>query len=321
MYKSWMWKQRSFREQFQSDEHAGAAGGTAVADDVHVDDSQQDDPPADGTASDDAHASADDQQPADADDEVVITLGDEAPAPTEEDQLELSPQQNAAWARMRKELSEEKRRRRELEQAQAGQQQAAPKAEEVGPEPTLEGCDFDAEAYAEAKVAHADKKRAAEAKAAAARQEQEAAQAEWTKTQRDYRAAASALKVNGFEDAEAAVTAVLNPTQIGIMLQAASPQEAAQLVAALGRTPAELKKLADIKNPIKYTVAVAQLVGKLKVAPKKQAPPAERQVRSSAGGATGVDNTLAKLEADADRTGDRSKVIAYKREKRSQQAA
>ncbi|WP_323141294.1 hypothetical protein [Massilia phyllosphaerae] len=309
-----MWKQRSFREQFQSDEHAGAAGSAVVADDAHVDD--QDDAPADGTPGDDANASADDQ-PADADDEMVITLGDEAPAPTEEDQLELSPHQNAAWARMRKTERELKQRVRELEQlTQAGQQQAAPKVDEVGPEPTLEGCDFDAEAYAEAKVAHAEKKRTAETKAAAARQEQEAAQAEWTKTQRDYRSAASALKVNGFEDAEAAVTAVLSPTQIGIMLQAASPQSAAQLVAALGRAPAELKKLADIKNPIKYTVAVAELVGKLKVAPKKQAPPAERQLRSSAGGATGVDNTLAKLQADADKSGDRSKVAAYLRKQR-----
>jgi hypothetical protein len=316
MYKSWMWKQRSFREQFQSDEHAGAAGGAAVADDAHVDD-QPDNQPGGDPAGGDAHASADDQQPADADDEVIVTLGDEAPAPSEEDQLELSPQQNAAWARMRKSERELKQRVRELEQlSQGGQQQAAPKADEVGPEPTLEGCDFDAEAYAEAKVAHAEKKRAAETKAAAARQEQEAVQAEWTKTQRDYRTAASALKVNGFDDAEAAVTAVLSPTQIGIMLQAASPQSAAQLVAALGRAPTELKKLADIKNPIKYTVAVAELVGKLKVAPKKQAPPAERQLRSSAGGATGVDNTLQKLQAEADKSGDRSKVAAYIRKQK-----
>jgi hypothetical protein len=44
-------------------------------------------------------------------------------------------------------------------------------------------------------------------------------------------------------------------------------------------------------------------------------------VRGTAGGATSVDNTLARLEAEADRTGDRSKVIAYKRERQQQQAA
>lgn len=317
MYKSWMWKQRSFREQFQSDEHAGGAGGAAAE--------QQEEQQAEAEQPEGEQPAEQDEQPDPAaeEEEVVITLGDETPAPTEEDQLELSPQQNAAWARMRKAERELKARVRELEQAaqQAGHQPAAPKTDDIGPEPTLEGCEFDAEAYAEAKVAHIEKKRAAEAKAAAARQEQEATQAEWNKQLSAYRAAGAALKVSGFEDAEAAVTAVLNPTQVGIMLQGPNAQQAAQLVAALGRAPAELKKLADIKNPVKYAFAVAELVGKLKVQSKKQPPAAERTVRPSAGGATAVDSTEARLEAEADKTGNRTALIAYRKQKEAKAKA
>jgi hypothetical protein len=180
-----------------------------------------------------------DDQQADEDGEVVITIGDEAP-PAADDEIEGKPAPQ--WVRdLRKEAKEAKKRVRELEQAEAARQAtAAPKADPVGDAPTLESCDYDAEKYADAKLAWSERKRAADAKAAAERQQQEAAQAEWAKMQDDYRAAGSALKlVGGFDDAEATVKAALDPMQHAILVQGPKTvKAAAQLVGALSRNPA-----------------------------------------------------------------------------------
>jgi hypothetical protein len=311
MYKSWMWKQRSYREQALGDDSGAAAGGAATNDQA------QDDQQAAGETPDAEQDAGQGDQQADDDGEVVITIGDEAP-PAADDEIEGKPAPQ--WVReLRKEAKEAKKRVRELEQAEAARQAtAAPKADPVGDAPTLESCDYDAEKYADAKLAWSERKRAADAKAAAERQQQEAAQAEWAKMQDDYRAAGSALKlVGGFDDAEATVKAALDPMQHAILVQGPKTvKAAAQLVGALSRNPAKLAELAAIKNPVKYAFALADVVSQLKEVPKKSPPPAESVVRGSAGGATSVDNARARLEAEADRTGDRSKLIAYDRNKR-----
>lgn len=316
MYRSWMWKQRSFREQFQGDEHGGGAGGSDA--EQAQDDQQQAE---DETSDAEQQVANEGEQQTEDDGEVVVTFGDDVPPTSSEDEVDGKPA--PAWVKeLRKEARELKKRNRELEQAEAARQAAAsPAAQAVGEKPTLESCDFDGEAYAEKLLAWNDRKRAADAKAEADRAEQESAQAEWKKNVDDYRTAGAALKVAGFEDAEAAVMATLSQTQQGILLQGPSAQAAAQLVAALGRSPAELKKLADIKNPVKYAFAVAELVGKLKTHSIKQPPAPERQVRGTAGGATAVDSTEARLEAEADKTGNRSKLIAYRLEKKRKTAA
>jgi hypothetical protein len=318
MYKSWMWKQRSYREQF---EDGGSAGGAAVVEDQEQNDDQQQDQ--DDESGVDDQGSNQDDPPAYAAEEVVISFGDEPVPEGEETTLELTPVQNAAWARMRKAERELKQRVRELEQAAAAQQAAvAPKEDVLGEKPTLEGCDFDAETYAEKLLAWTESKRKADEKAAAAVKEQEAAQAAWQGKVAAYRTAGASLKAAGFEDAEAVVMSTLSQTQQGILLEGPKTAEAsAQLVAALGRNPAKLAELAAIKNPVKYAFAVAELVSQLKVTSRKQPPAPETQVRSSTGKVTAIDSTEARLEAEADKSGDRSKLIKYRLEKKRKTAA
>lgn len=319
MYKSWMWKQRSYREQFQGDEGDASAGGTATADQVGDDDQGEQQPNSDtdqqgeqqeGESAPDATAQADE--------EVVITFGDEVPPAANDDEVDGKPAPQ--WVKeLRKQARDLARENRELKQAQqTAQQQAAPAAPTVGEKPTLEGCDFDPDKFEAELTSWHERKRKADDAAAAARQEQEALQAAFQQRLTSYKAAGAALKVSDFADAEAAVHDVLNPTQLGIIVNGAD--NPAQLVYALGKSPAKVKELAAIKDPVKYVFAVAKLETQLKVAPRKTPPAPERQVRGTAGGATGVDNTLARLEAEADRTGDRSKVIAYKRGQRRQAA-
>lgn len=316
MYKSWMWKQRSYREQFQDDQGNGGAGGAAGHDvDQSLDGQQQ---AADETSGADQQPDDQGGAPAEEDDEVVVTIGDEAPPAANDDEIEGKPA--PAWVReLRKEAKEAKKRVRELEQAEAARQAAvAPAAPTVGEKPTPEQFDFDSEAYGEALLAWNDRKKKADEAATAARTEQEAAQAAWNARLTGYNAAKVALKVPDFDDAEQVVRETMSQTQIGVMLNGADKPEL--LVYALGRNPAKAKELAGIKDPVRFAFAVAKLETQLKVAPRNTPPAPERQVRGTAGGATAVDNTLARLEAEADRTGDRTKVAAYRREQRNKAA-
>lgn len=311
MYKSWMWKQRSYREQFQGDEGGASAGGTATADQVGNDDQGEQQPNSDADQQEGEPAP---DATAQADEEVVITFGDEAPPASNDDEIDGKPAPTFV-RELRKAHREQAKRIRELEQEKAAREAAAaPAAQTVGEKPTLEGCDFDPDKFETELTSWHERKRKADDAAAATRQEQEAQQAAFQQRLTSYKAAGAALKVSDFADAEAAVQDVLNPTQLGIIVNGAD--NPAQLVYALGKSPAKAKELAAIKDPVKYVFAVAKLETQLKVQPRKAPPAPERVVRGNAGAATGVDNTLARLQAEADKTGDRSAVAKYLRDRK-----
>lgn len=314
MYKSWMWKQRSFREQHMGDEGGGGTGGTGEVqqpDETQQTDSQQ---PEDETPTDE-------QQPAvaasaEGDDEVVISFGDETPPAANDDEVDGKPAPQ--WVKdLRKADREKAKKIRELEQKLAGTAQPAPAAPTVGEKPTLEACDFDPDRFETELTAWHDRKRKADELAAATRQEEEAQQAAWNQKVETYKAAKASLKVPDFDDAEHVVTSTLSPTQQAIILKLPKPE---LMVYAIGKNPAKVKELAAIKDPIDFAFAAAKLETQLKVAPRKIPPAPERVVGGTAAGATSVDNTLARLEAEADRTGDRSKVLEYRRNQRRQAA-
>jgi hypothetical protein len=317
MHKSWMWKQRSYREQFQGDESNGGAGGSAV-DTQQLDESQeQEGEQAQGEMpeSEQSAGEGDDQS---ADDGVIVTIGDETPPAANDDEIEGKPAPQ--WVKeLRKSDREKAKRIRELEQqVAAGKQAAQPQRIEVGEKPTLESCDYDAEAYGEKLVAWNERKKQAEAQIAKEREEQEAASAAWQKKLDSYRTAGAALKVQDFDGAEHVVRETMSQTQQAVIVSGADKPEL--VVYALGSNPAKAKELASIKDPVKFAFAVAKLEAQLKVQPRRAPPAPETKVRTTAGGAVAVDNTLAKLQAEADRTGDRSKVAAYLRN-RSKAAA
>jgi hypothetical protein len=54
--------------------------------------------------------------------------------------------------------------------------------------------------------------------------------------------------------------------------------------------------------------------------PQERGPAPDTHVSASFAGATAVDNAARALQAEADKTGDRSKVAAYMRDKRTRQA-
>lgn len=286
------------------DEHEDDGQGTAEGGDAPEGEVQQ--PGAEG-----AGGGGDD------DGEVVITIGDDPP------EQDAEENRAPAWVRdLRKSNREKDRRIRELEQRVAAAQPAAgATAAAPGARPKLEDHDYDAEAYEKALDAWLDRKaaydRAQEEKAAAEKAQRDA----WQATLDGYEKAKRTLKVPDFDDAEETARDLLSVTQQGVILAAA--EDAAKVVYALGRNPTAARRMAAITDPVKFAAAVGRLEAQLKVTIRGKAapPPPERVVRSAVAGAAAVDNTLEKLREEAAKTGDMSKVLAYRRQLKAKQGA
>lgn len=240
-------------------------------------------------------------------DEVSITLGEDPP-PSDEDEG------SREWVReLRKTQKELRRENAELKQ----KLQTAPTAEqvvEVGPKPTLESSEYDEDKFAEALKTWLAKQREVEDKAEAKTRAANAAQAEFQATVAKFEKAKTALRVSDFDDAEAWFKTAFSPTQQGLLLDTTlSGESATQLVYALFKNPKEAQPLAAlIDKPVKFVAAVARLESKLKVTPRNAAPLPERTVRGNAP-ISGKDTQLERLRAEADKSGDRSKVASYMR--------
>jgi hypothetical protein len=89
------------------------------------------------------------------------------------------------------------------------------------------------------------------------------------------------------------------------------------VVYAIGKNPKIAKELMSIKRPVEFAVAVVNLEAQLKITNKRSMPEPERVVLGSARSSGVVDSALERLREEAARTGNMTKVIQYKRNKRS----
>ena len=250
---------------------------------------------------------ADEDEPEDTE-EVVVSIGEEAPPPEEHTP---APE----WVKeLRKTNRELQRQNRELQ----GKLQAAPtenKPVVIGNKPKLEDHDYDADKYEEALTNWFERKRQADDVNAKQEAEVMNQQQAWQAKLDGYGKAKAELRVKDFEDAEEVAQQVFSITQQGVLLQGAD--NPALVVYALGKNPAKAKELAEIKDPVKFAFAVAKLEKDLKVTNRRQAPAPERIISGTGRSSGAVDSTLERLREDAARTGNMTKVIQYKAQKRS----
>lgn len=250
-------------------------------------------------------------------DEVIVSFGDADSPPAEEEFKGPAP----AWVKeLRAKNRESEKELREL-RAKLAEKEAANAPAKVE-KPTLAGCDFDEDEYERRLTAWHEQDRRAKAEQEAQAEQQRKAQEEYQARLTAYSAEKSELAAPDYDDAEETARSILSPTQQGMIVHAAASP--AKLIYALGKHPAKAKELAAITDPVKFAFAVSKLEDKVSVSTSstRKAPPApEKRVSGSAPAAVSVDSKLAALEAEADRTGDRSKVIAYKRSLKAKQAA
>lgn len=251
------------------------------------------------------------EQQTDDDGEVIVTIGDEEPPQEEED--EKAPN----WVReLRKSHRETARENRELkERLKALETSNEPQAVQLGKKPTLDDFDYDTDKYEQELAAWYDRKRQADEQAAQIKADEKAAAEAWQQKLNSYGEAKSKLKVKDFDDAEEVVLGSMNQTQQGIIIQGAD--NPALVIYALGKNGNRAKEIASINDPVKFAFAVAKLEKDLKVRNRKAPPPPEKKVSGTAPKSGSVDSTLERLRAEAERTGNYSKVHKYKQQQRA----
>lgn len=248
--------------------------------------------------------------PAEETEEVEIGF---APDPGETPEEDATDEGKPApeWVKnLRKTTREQARRIKELEGKL--QSKDAPAAPVELPKPTLEDCEFDPDTY-ERKLLewNESKRKADQAKEKEEEARQEAAKA-WQKKLEHYAQRKSEIKAADVEEAEAEVTHALNQVQQGIIVQYAD--NPAALIYALGKHEGHLKDLASITDPILFAFKLRELEAKVTKTTKKLPTP-DTPLRAT-GGAGIKPNTLEELRAEAEKTGDYSKVVAWKRQNR-----
>lgn len=243
----------------------------------------------------------------DEDEELEIHFGDEAAPASDESKPDLVNH-------LRKVNREQAQK---LAAYERGEGPVQPQKIEVGEKPSLEACDYDADKFEADLLAWNERKRQADEANAQATQQQQAEQARFGEKLQTYGEGQKALKVRDFEAVEAVVLTGLSQVQQATLILAAD--DSAKLVYALGRHPEKVKALAAITNPIEFTKALVKLEGTLKVTRATRTPPEpDRAPRGSAPLSPQSDKKLEKLEAEAQRTGDRTKVAKYRKALKAQ---
>jgi hypothetical protein len=241
--------------------------------------------------------------------EVVVSIGEDAP-PAEEEVR--APE----WVReLRKTNREKERRIRELEAKLSATTTEIKPVVTLGPKPKLEEYDYDADRYEQAIDQWHDRKREHDREADVALQSELQQRQAWQSKLDDYGKAKAELKVRDYEDAEETVQQILNITQQGVLLNGCD--NPALVVYALGKNPKKTAELAKLTDPVKFAFAVAKLEKELKVTNRRAAPAPERVVSGTGRSSGAVDSTLERLREEAARTGNMTKVIAYRAQKRT----
>lgn len=241
------------------------------------------------------------------DEEVVVSIGEETP-PTEEAR---APE----WVReLRKSHRDLQRQNRELQsKLQSQHTEAMPVT--LGSKPKLEDHDYDTDRYEASLAEWYERKSHVDQRAEQAKMAEMAERTAWQAELDRYGKARDALKVKDYEDAEAIAQEVFSSSQQGYIVHCA--KNPAQVVYALGKNPKKAKELAGIRDPLAFAYALSDLEKEIKVTNRKAAPPPEKTVSGTGRVSGAVDSTLERLRDEAARTGNMTKVIQYKAQKRA----
>lgn len=239
----------------------------------------------------------------------------------ETEEEEELPDEAPKWAKeLRVRNREQAKENRELKRAlkdNDAKKAAENEAVVLGEKPKLEDFQYEEDKYAEALLGWNDRKRDFDKQETAKVTEAEEQTKNWNNRLSHYEA--QKLDIDDFDDAEDVVKDTLSVTQQGIII--AGSEKSAKLTQALGKNPKVLEKLAEITDPIKFAMAIGRMETQMSSRNGKKPPSPEKRLNSSGPTAAGGNKTLDNLRAEADKTGDLSKVIAYKRKQKAAQAS
>ncbi|SJM37820.1 hypothetical protein A1019T_01805 [Psychrobacter pasteurii] len=260
-------------------------------DEQDIEDSQDDEQDADGEEAE----SQDDSD----DDALDFSFDDDG-----ESSDPFKGQEAPEWVKKVREENRELKRQLKQREAQQMPQQV------LREEPTLDDHDYDDEAFKQDYAQWLQEKQQIDAQVQAERQK-------YQQYRERYKADVDAIKAKApdYDEVELSVVDVLSEQKQGLLQMLVD--NPAKVVYALGKnSPAQLdrlSKLDDIQFAKQIVLMEMQMSSKTKSRNQNKPKPKTHELEGAAGGA---DTRLAKLEAEADRTGDRSKVAAYKKQMR-----
>jgi len=244
--------------------------------------------------------------PDDLEEELIVTIGEETP-PQEEIDEKRAPE----WVRnLRTKAREQERELRELRKLRDGVEQQ--KQTQLGPKPTLEACDYDADLFERRLDAWKERKAVADRQQAEAREAEAKLQEHFNSKFETYNARkkeVAAKHFRDFDEVEETVLHALNDTKRGLLL--AHAKDPALLFYAIGKKEQVLQNLAKMENVAEFIWTAAQVERDLKITSRKPSSAPEKSVKGSAS-TTGADKRLDQLYDEAARTGDLTKVRQYK---------
>lgn len=241
----------------------------------------------------------------DLEEEVVVVIDDEE-SPTSEEGNEVIKD-------IRKAHRDQVKKNRELKKQLEAL--TAPKdVDTLGEKPVFRDYDHDEEKFEKDLEEWHERKRTISKKAAELEEEQTRQASDWQTVLDGHEEKKAKLKVKNFEEIEGLVIDSLSQIQQAVIVKVAL--DSAKVVLALGTNPKKLQEISKIKDPVEFAGTVARLETKMNVTTRKASTSPERKVKGNASASAAVDSTLEGLQADAAKTGDRTKVAAYIRQKR-----
>ncbi|MER0117119.1 hypothetical protein ABB173_02820 [Acinetobacter baumannii] len=295
-------------------------------DELHDDENLDIETPDDDEDRDDPETSGGENNQDDEDEgEFDIVLKGEIPEKQEEDDFHGQPapewlkKERAAIKEIRKQERARERRIKELE-AQLDEFKK-PEAIEIGEKPKLEDFGYDEEnpEYIEALEKWVDRKLQLKEQERKKQEEQEKVQKIWEQKLATYEAKKAKLKINvpEFDEAEENVRDALNSMQQAMIIDGADNPDL--LIYHLGTNLKKLQELAAITSPSQFAFKAAKLDAQIEKVPRKPRTSPERKPSGSAPLSGTTDTTLARLRAEAERTGDYTEVNKYKRKLKQNQ--
>lgn len=232
-----------------------------------------------------------------------------------DDDAKPEPEAAPEWAReLRKRQRETAKENRDLK-AKLAALEGAKETAKLGDKPTLATCDYDEDRF-EAELAswHEQKREFEKQKQAEAEAKKAEADA-WQKRLDEYHEEKAELstKVSDFDEAEEIFAEIFSPAQQGATLHVADKPSI--LIYALSKNPKKAQELAEIKDQALFIKALTRLEANLKVKNVKTAPkPEKRPGGGGMGAPKSSEKKLKQLREHAQKTGDFSKVIAYRKQ-------
>lgn len=212
--------------------------------------------------------------------------------------------------RLRDEIKKRDRENAALKKRVAELDQPAARTD-PGPRPTRDEFDWDDDAYDKAIDSWNEKRMQAQSEQAQPNNLQ-------AEAQQDVERLTTGIATLAYADAAEVVPSAMEAlTAEQQFVIASAAKEPAKLIYALGKNPARLKALLDIKNPVKLIAEIARTEMQMTV--RSKSPPAPENVRTgdARSGVAGADKEEARLEKEAEKTGNRTALIKYRKDKKA----